>query len=224
MRVEKVKTRGYLFTFDDLVEEYECMTSIYAINSNRYIFICDTYLGPVAAGEVVEYLKEACGEKPIIVFNSHSDWDHIWGNCFFENEILLSHRLCRERIEENGAESLERLSRYQNGEVKLVKPNLIFEDEICFPEEGVRFFYTPGHTVDSASCFDEFDGTIYAGDNLELPNPYIQWDNLKGYENTLENYLGMDCEVFISAHSGVISKDIIGRNLEYVRNKMKLNE
>lgn len=221
MRVQKVKTRGYLFTFDDLIEEYKCETSIYAINSNKYIFICDTYLGPRIMEKIAEYLKEACGEKPVVVFNSHSDWDHVWGNCYFQNELIISHRLCRERIERTGAESLEiLLSRYQRGAVRLVSPNLIFEHEICFPDEGVRFFYTPGHTVDSASCFDEFDVVVYAGDNIESPNPYIQWDNLKEYKTTLENYMEMGCEVFISAHSGLVDKDIINENIKYIKSRM----
>jgi cyclase len=217
MKVERIGSRGYLFTFDDLLKEHGCDTRVYVINGERHFFICDTYLGTDIVKTVMGYMNENCGDKKVIVFNSHSDWDHIWGNCFFKDEIILSHESCVKRIDEFGTGQLEEFKAYHRGKVEVVKPNLTFESEIYFPEEGIRFFYSPGHTVDSSSCLDEVDKALYAGDNLEYPNPYIQWDNLREYQRTLERYLSFDIDIFISCHSGIFNREMVRKNLEYIK-------
>lgn len=51
---------------------------------------------------VKEYIKANLPEKEILVFNSHADWDHIWGNCAFEGVTIIGHEKTRTRMQEIG--------------------------------------------------------------------------------------------------------------------------
>ena len=79
MKVQEIGTRGLLFTFDDPYK-----TNLYAMNGEKFLFICDTFLGPDSMNEViVELKKKGFFPKPVIVFNSHHDYDH--GNLRTQN-------------------------------------------------------------------------------------------------------------------------------------------
>jgi glyoxylase-like metal-dependent hydrolase (beta-lactamase superfamily II) len=104
------------------------------------------------------------------------------------------------------------------GEVKLTPPNLIFRKRIAFVEEGVEFFYTPGHTGDSSSCFDSVDRVLLPGDNLEAPYPYINLLNLKDYTQSLEEYKRLEAKVIIPGHDPPQHDwTLLDENLSYIR-------
>jgi len=146
MNIEKVGKRGFLFTFFELkTPEYDCVTSIYAINGDGYFFICDTYLGPSYVKSVKEYLESRFGNKEYVAFNSHSHWDHIWGNSEFEGSRIIAHRLCREFMLETAAYDLEEhKGQFARDEIELVLPNTTFAERLTFHDEGIEFFHSPG--------------------------------------------------------------------------------
>ncbi|MCK4259594.1 MAG: MBL fold metallo-hydrolase [Halanaerobiales bacterium] len=219
MQIKKVGKRGTLFTFYDLLEsEFECTTNVYLINGNKYIFICDTFLGPESMREVNNYIDSNIGEKPIIIFNSHSDWDHIWGNCFFSSSIIISHQLCREMVEEEGERYLKKYEQFYRGKVKIVLPNVTFQDKISFPEEGIEFYYSPGHTIDSCTCYDMVDQILYVGDNVEDPIPYLSSNLMDEYQSSMVEYINKDVKLIIPGHGDVTTKELVKRNINYIQN------
>jgi flavorubredoxin len=81
MEITTIGSRGVVFTFDDLsTDEYDSPTNVYVINGKEHIFICDTFLGSDSMKGVTDYIEKNFDEKPIIIFNSHYDYDHHWGN------------------------------------------------------------------------------------------------------------------------------------------------
>jgi cyclase len=216
MKIRKIGSRGVLFTFgvDDSPLPYS--TSVYLINAENYIFLCDTHAGPISMEYIKKYINEFIGEKNIIVFNSHSDYDHIWGNCFFGKETIISHTKCRELIIEKGMEVLKELEIYKNGEVVLRLPDLTFDSKIIFEEDNIEFFYTPGHSIDSSSCFDKKDHVIFSGDLFEDPIPYLGYHKLDEYIKTVESLKQIDA-LIISAHSEIVDEKLINENLSYVK-------
>ena len=225
MKPQQIGTRGILFTFYEL-NDYP--TSVFVIIGKSHFFICDTFLGPLAMDGVKKYLRLNYGDNPFIVFNSHHHWDHIWGNCAFPESLIIAHEACRETIQKEGASELERNGELRMGDVKLVLPTLTFKDSIHFPDEGLLFSHSPGHTEDSSSCFDEMEKTLFVGDNVEAPIPYLAHKDLHIYVKTLEEYLEMDSKTIIAGHGGVIEESLIERNVAYVeafmRNDMELYE
>jgi cyclase len=137
------------------------------INGDNHVFLCDTFLGMEPMEQVKEYIKDnKMGSKPVVVFNSHGDFDHYWGNGSFKSSMILSHELCRMRIEKESAEALVSFQGNKQGMVEILLPNTVFSERILFADDDVEFYYTPGHAVDSASCFDHRDRVLFVGDSI----------------------------------------------------------
>lgn len=211
MKVQKIKNRGVLFTY---TTSSGWDLNIHVIMGEKYNYIIDTGLGSLSMGPIKEYIKDS--NKPIIVINTHYHWDHVWGNGSFQDSIIISHKLCREIIESKWEEMMDKNKQYCQGEVEMYLPNLVFEQELYFPEDKIRIIYTPGHTIDSISVIDEEDKVINVsdniGDNLDeiVPNIYCEKEL---YHATLLKYMDMDFDTCISGHNVILGKEIIEKIL-----------
>lgn len=211
MRIQKIKNRSIVFTIS-VPSGWDL--NVQLIMGNKYNYIVDTGLGSLNIAPIKEYIKHE--NKPIIVINTHHHWDHIWGNSSFENSIIISHKLCREMIELNWDNMMQKNKQHIYGEVEMDLPNLTFEEEIYFPEDQIRIIYTPGHTIDSISVVDEVDKMINVGDNIGdsideiVPSIYGEKEE---YINTLLRYNEMDFDSCISGHNVVLEKEIINKIL-----------
>ncbi len=212
MKIEKIKNRGVLFT---LKTAFDWDMNIYLILGNKYNYIIDTGLGALNMAPVIEYINN--DTKPVIVINTHYHWDHIWGNNSFKECTIISHKLCREIIEENWKDMLERYGSHRMGEVEMCLPNLVFEKEVYFPDDKIRIIYTPGHSVDSISVIDEDEKVIHVGDNigdtLEEIVPDIDCEK-DIYIDTLLKYRDIDFDTCVSGHNVIVGKDIINKIMQ----------
>jgi len=213
----KVGSRGVSFTFEDDI-------TVYLIQADKKWFLCDTHLGPQSMECIKNYMNVVADHKEVVVFNSHSDWDHIWGNCSFQEGIIIGHETCRNRMKEIGQFDLTRLTEYHCGIIKLVLPNLTFSDKIIFAEDEIEFLYAPGHTIDSAVCFDRKDSVLFVGDLVEDPIPYLDFSDLGTYLKTLEFIKNFPAKVKISSHSGIINNRLIERNSTYIKDMITGNQ
>ncbi|MBD3189422.1 MAG: MBL fold metallo-hydrolase [Candidatus Heimdallarchaeota archaeon] len=219
MIIERVASRGIVFTFMDLSsEDFECPTNVYVINGDDHFFICDTFLGPDSMKPVIDYLEKEFEEKPIVIFNSHAHWDHYWGNCSFPNPLIISHEKTIQIMKEKGEEELNKYQKFQKGDIQLRFPTILFKEALSFPKEKIVFFYTPGHTIDSSSCFDFKDKILFAADNLESPIPYLSNDDLSPYLSSYKSYQDLPVEIYIPGHGPICNDDnLFQQNLEYLK-------
>jgi glyoxylase-like metal-dependent hydrolase (beta-lactamase superfamily II) len=215
-----IGNRGILFTFNELNKEpYYCITNVYVIVGKKNYFVCDTYLGKYYINKIKEFLESKYGKKNYIVFNSHSHWDHIWGNSEFKDNLIVSHEKCREFIKLYGEQEIKKNPDFIRDEVELILPNITFQKEISFEEEGLIFFYSPGHSEDSSSCYDIIDNTLFVGDNVDDPIPSSMcFNNLSIYLDTLKKYLELDVDRVIQSHGPEIDNNVIRENALYIRN------
>lgn len=220
MIIEKVGSRGIFFTFETGDAPINGNTSIYLINTENKIFLCDTHMGPKSMKYVKEYIHtHGLSNKEIIVFNSHADWDHIWGNFVFKDSTIIAHELCRKRMQQEGGFDLKRKKKYHNGTIKELKlPNLTFSNKLNFEEYEIEFVYAPGHTIDSAICIDRKDSVVFVGDLLEYPIPFINHYDIGGFLKSLELIKKLSSKVILSAHSGIIDEKLFNDNIEYIKN------
>ncbi|MBU7014909.1 MAG: MBL fold metallo-hydrolase [Theionarchaea archaeon] len=214
MNVKRIGTRGIVFTFFEL-DQYP--TNVFVIDGPSHFFVCDTFLGPEPMTEMKTYLTYHFHEKPFLIFNSHYHWDHVWGNCAFPDSVVLSHDSCREALIEKGESELEQYEEYAQGEVEIRLPTITFSERIVFPQESVEFFYSPGHTRDSASCRDHIDNTVFVGDNVEAPIPYLFYSGLKEYLDTLEVYSRFQAFTLVPGHGELCGYSLLHENQEYVK-------
>jgi len=208
--IREIGTRGVIFTYEDDI-------SVYLIKGDHLNILCDTHLGPLSMDVIKEYLLTQIVPKELLVFNSHSDWDHIWGNCAFEGAQIIGHETARRRMQEIGDYELNRLGKFHNGEIKLNYPNLTFSERLTFEDEDIEFSYAPGHTIDSSLCFDRRDSVLFVGDLIEYPIPYLDYYDLDAFIKTLKIIRDSPARIKLSAHSGIVNDDLIERNLSYVR-------
>jgi glyoxylase-like metal-dependent hydrolase (beta-lactamase superfamily II) len=210
MRVKKIG-RSTVFTY----ELPDWNLNLHLIEGDRYNYIIDTGLGSGSVKPIMERIQGSC--KPVVVINTHYHWDHVWGNWVFADSLIISHRLCREITERKWNEMIGKNGRYIDGEAKMLLPNVTFEGELYFEEDGIRLFYTPGHTIDGISVLDESDGVLNAGDNIgDTPEeivPSLACDK-EEYKKTLDIYNGMDFEYCVSGHNEVMGRDVIERILK----------
>jgi glyoxylase-like metal-dependent hydrolase (beta-lactamase superfamily II) len=221
MNVERIGNRGYIFDFN----EYETTltdTIVYGIKGETYFFICDTQTGPNTMKYVLDYLKYEIIDRRIVVFNSHADWDHIWGNCIFDkNSVIISSEACREDILFKGEYDLKYNYDFINGDVVLKLPDITFESKLFFDSESVEFFYLPGHTIGDSVCFDKKDRIMYIGDLAEVPIPCIGYHDLKRFKSSLECLLDYDDVIYLTTHSKIVDKSLIMQNIDYIESLIK---
>jgi glyoxylase-like metal-dependent hydrolase (beta-lactamase superfamily II) len=213
MKVTQIGQRGRVFAFED-----PFLTNVYVIIGDKRVFVCDTFCGPDSMKTVVDYLQQqGHGSLPIVVFNSHSHYDHIWGNSFFKGALIISQRECPRLIDVEGPQALLNYAADKKGDVHLAKPNTTFEKRISFSEEEVEFFHSPGHTIDSASCYDSRDKVLFVSDNVESTMPYLYQSNLLLYIDTMKGYLKRDWNFLVTGHDPVSQNDdLVRSNLDYL--------
>lgn len=209
--IKEVGQRGVIF-------QYEDQNLVYLIKGEKRLYLCDTHLGPKSMEVVKDYLQDNnLRGRELIIFNSHSDYDHNWGNCAFKNNIILAQSLNLRRFKLRGENDLKEKSHFQNGKVELVYPNLLFEEKLYFADDDIEFIYAPGHTEDSAICLDHVDSTVYVGDLIEAPIPVVLWDNLKIFIKSVQYLKSLSVDRYVASHSGLVDEDLINENLEYLK-------
>lgn len=223
MEISKIGKRGVFFTFQEGDSAFSQDTSVYLINAGDKLFLCDTHVGPKSMEAVKEYINaQGLRDKESIVFNSHGDWDHIWGNCAFPNSTIIAHESCRQRILESGELDLEKYKgKYHDGSFKLKLPNLTFDSRLNFEDYGIEFIYAPGHTVDSAICYDKKDSVLFVGDLVEHPYPYLSYDDLEAFIKSLEYIKNLGARIILCGHSGRVDEDLINENMAFIKSHMK---
>ncbi|MDD1728455.1 MAG: MBL fold metallo-hydrolase [Methanospirillum sp.] len=213
MRVEQIAGRGRLLTFDDDI-------SLYLISGSRFHLLCDTHLGSASMDQVMQLLVADPGFRQLVLFNSHADWDHIWGNGAFDNPVIIGHEQCRVRMQERGIFDLNLNAHLQRGKVVLTPPNLTFSERLTFDDEAIAIRHAPGHTEDSSVCYDLQDQVLYLGDLVEDPIPYLDAADLDQYITTLTSLLDHPARILVSAHSGLVNRDLIRQNITYIKGMM----
>lgn len=223
MIIEKVGNRGTIFMFQEGDTAFSQDTYVYLIDAGEKLFLCDTHVGPKSMEIVKDYINsQGLGNKELIVFNSHGDWDHIWGNCAFPNEIIIAHESCRHRMLENGEKDLEKFKgKYHDGSFGLKLPNLTFDSRLKFEEYDIEFMYAPGHTVDSAICYDKKDSVLFVGDLVEHPYPYLNYDDLEAYISSLEYIKSIGAQTVLCGHSGKADENLINKNIAFIKTRME---
>jgi len=214
MQITPIGNRGRLISYPELG-----ITNTYLILAPKASYLCDTFLGPQAMQPIQQLLAAEGRTQPLVIFNTHKDWDHVWGNCAFPNATIVATETCRANMAKHFDEEWEAFGEQAQGQVRPVLPNLTFSGRLHFVPDEVLIFSSPGHTDGSASCFDLQDRVLVAGDNLEAPLPYLFSADLESYQRTLEHYLSLEPSQLITGHGALdtMTPQLLKGNLAYVR-------
>lgn len=185
----------------------------------RRAAVIDTLLCPEDMAPLQVHL--ARHGRPIIVVNTHADWDHFWGNAAFPGTLIVGHRLCRERILSPETTAIEQLkaedpARYANA--ALIAPDLTFETSMCIDLGGLtlELHHLPGHTPDCLLSYVPERHLLYAGDCAEDPFPLLYSGPLDGWIAGLRDWAARDVETVVPAHGRVGGVELLRENAAYL--------
>ncbi|MFW9852429.1 MAG: MBL fold metallo-hydrolase [Candidatus Thorarchaeota archaeon] len=221
MEVQKFGSRGILFN----LPSKPFTVQIYCINSPNYLFLIDT--GVVLENqmeEIKKYLEEnKLLTKPVIIFHTHHHYDHIGNNYLIDSTLIIGHHMSLKKFQDS-VDLLKKYDAYKEEAEKILFPNMTFSDRLIFVDEGVEFFYTPGHTEDSASCYDNIDKILIIGDSVVRPLASINWHNLDRFIQTLEDYKKIEFSKVILGHEKTSEdKHFFDETIAYIKNFKEMN-
>lgn len=210
MKPIKITSRNIMFS--EPIAQWGFDLNMGLILGTKHNFLIDTGVGSGSVMPVLAYL--ANDSKPIVVINTHSHWDHVWGNFVFKNSLIIAHTICRDVLEKCWDEKVIENAAFLDGEARKCLPNMTFKGSLHFPDDGVSIFHTPGHSADDISVYDAVDKVLYAGDNIgdtdEEIVPHIDTD-IETFQSLIETYRQCDFDICISGHNKPQARDVLTR-------------
>jgi len=179
-------------------------------------------MGPSSIPEIVDYCKKVKGDRKLYVVNTHSHFDHIWGNSAFKDWEIIAHRKCFEVIKSEGENTLKEISEkypeWIKEEIELVLPNFIFEKEINFYDRdgNVEIKHLPGHTEDSSVIIIRPENILIAGDMVEDPFPLLERTGIDTYIRNLKYLEDRNFSRVIPSHGQRQDSLLIKDNIHYL--------
>ena len=230
MKLTKITDRTIMLT---VPESADSTVNLALIMGKKHNFIIDTGVGSNSVAPLLEHLGD--DKKPIIVINTHGDWDHVYGNCVFENGIIVGHKLCCERMDMEWEEKMNMVKQrgqIMDGEVRKCLPNVTFEGTLHFPEDGISLFHTPFHTADDITVYDAVDKILHIGDNFGFAEgKAYPWGKCEdAFRRVVDTYKKYDFDICLSGHCEPQTGDVIammeasfGPWQEYLRENNEAN-
>jgi glyoxylase-like metal-dependent hydrolase (beta-lactamase superfamily II) len=182
--------------------------------------VVDTLIRP----EDMDPVRELLGQhgRPILVVNTHADWDHTWGNCAFPDTPIIAHRLCRAAMLTEGQRTLiekraEEPARYRD--VTIVPPTITFAEFMDIDLGGLTLsvHHLPGHTADEAIVHVPELGVLLAGDAAEWPIPTTDTGPLRPWADALRIWAARDdVRTVVPSHGPVGDAQLLLDNADYL--------
>lgn len=219
MQRERITDHIFVFRSD----QYAQVTAGLVVTREGAVLI-DTLLYPDETRLIRRFIEEGLGASVKYVVNTHFHADHTTGTCFFPEARVIAHRLCREMLDARGRESLRQMkaSASEFAPVRLVLPDITFDDEMTLELGGTRFQLraSPGHSPDSIVCFLEEEEVLFAADTV-MPIPYFVDGCFADFRRSLTRLLEREYENIVQGHGDIILRgeapEKVAGDLEYLR-------
>ncbi len=223
--------------WDPRVCAFRCadVVTVFAVLTRRWTVLVDTLYSEAAARELGRLALEAGARHrggtapPLLVLNTHADWDHAWGNGVFCGPKasfpapLLATRACARRLRsaESAAELAARLveepERFAGA--GLVAPTLACDGilEIDGGDLTLQLLPAPGHTSDQLVVWIPEVRHLLAADAAEHPMPFVEGPGQLGQlVETLERMRDLEPVRVLACHDRLDGDpDLLARNLAY---------
>ncbi|MGH7642692.1 MAG: MBL fold metallo-hydrolase [Candidatus Dormibacteria bacterium] len=172
----------------------------------------------IDAGREISQLAKEMTQLPLGAMNTHSHFDHCFGNGAFDPDVLWSHRLCAEHLRWDGEElqrevitelrvSDQELA-LQVSNSPLVSPACLLEDEVELDlGERVVTLLHPGrgHTDNDIVAWIAHDRVLFAGDLVEEGAPPSFEDSFPlEWPESLAVLLALDPDQIVPGHGAVV--------------------
>ncbi len=173
---------------------------MYLIDGPDKCMLIDTGFG---VGDLKGLIKAVVGDKPVIVANTHSHFDHAYGNCQFETCYCHEYEVPRMKeknnphiwdylFDKNGIPIWTEFDKsdivpYHEYGIIGVPDGYLFDLGGGYRVEAVHL---PGHTPGQCAYYDHHNHTIFTGDttgiaHAEPDDPYREYCTVTALRNAL---------------------------------------
>jgi glyoxylase-like metal-dependent hydrolase (beta-lactamase superfamily II) len=220
---ERVRVFRRAFSMHGSEEAME--VDAYVLITDHYVVVCDTLLCPEDMGVVMRAVEGELRGRQVLVVNSHADWDHAWGNCYFTGEHaapILAHSHGFDRLKSD--EALVELKEFQEQSptfrsVMLTPASVTFEHTLTIHggDLTIELLPAPGHHSDHIAAWIPEIRLLLAFDAVENPIPCLH--DAAGVQpmfTTLESFLALHPQRVLCSHGKTTSVDMVKKNLAYL--------
>ncbi|NDI36540.1 MBL fold metallo-hydrolase [Chengkuizengella sediminis] len=170
-----------------------CTTST-VIQTKDLLFVVDPTWLPHEVEEIRSYVYSIQKDRPIYLFFTHSDYDHILGYNAFPDAISIGSIEMDQRDDKN--DQIDKIKDFDSQyylqrdfKIKYPELNIVVKNngqQLQVGETIITFYKAPGHTFDGLFAIIEPLGIFISGDYLsDVEFPYI-YDNSTAYEQTMK--------------------------------------
>ncbi|EJC83557.1 Zn-dependent hydrolase, glyoxylase [Rhizobium leguminosarum bv. trifolii WSM2297] len=194
------------------------------VRTERFNVLIDTLATPELCRTALDLLEEKAEARPLIVINSHMDWDHFWGNAAVAGRApIIAHAAALDRLRDPSAQKVLKDKASQEsrfGNVELIGPDITFTGSMVLNggDLTLELIHTPGHTPDHIAIWIPELRICLAVDAVEYPIPEV-WsknaEDLRLIRSSLERIRDLDARLVIPAHGQTSSPSTVTANLAY---------
>jgi cyclase len=207
---------------------HEGLTNAGIIIGDDGVMLIDSLRVPSFARDLIADVKKLT-DKPIrYVVDTHSHWDHSWGNEEFPNSTLVGHANCRREMLDPDITVAWRDKVIASGDpwseeaksVQITPPALTFEDTLHLEFAGRPIdMHWLGRAHTSGDIFINLpdDGLLFTGDVAQDGGvPYMMDGYLKDWVGTDSRLVGIECERFMAGHGPIGSPAAISEARDFI--------
>ncbi|MGZ2487609.1 glyoxylase-like metal-dependent hydrolase (beta-lactamase superfamily II) [Rhizobium pisi] len=192
------------------------------VRTERFNVLIDTLGTPEQCKTALDLL--GIDARPLIVINSHMDWDHFWGNAAIAGRApIIAHAAALDRLRDPSTQQVlkdkaSQEARFRN--VELIGPDITFSGSMVLNggDLTLELIHTPGHTPDHVAVWIPELRTCLAVDAVEYPVPEV-WsrraDDLRLIRSSLSRIRDLNARLVIPAHGRTSSPSTVDENLAY---------
>jgi glyoxylase-like metal-dependent hydrolase (beta-lactamase superfamily II) len=205
------------------------LVDVFVIVAERYVVLVDTLINPQTAADLLRIAEPHLAGRQLLVVNTHSHWDHAWGNQLFGGAgarhpaPIIATRRCAELLRSLQAQqklAQKRADEPQRfGDVELVAPTVLFEERLVIDggDLTLELFATPGHASDHIAIYIPQIRTLLPGDAAELPFPFVESAaTFTAMRDSLARMAALEPEVALYCHAPETSGPaLLHQNIAY---------
>lgn len=165
---------------------------------------------PRHARDLIDDVRRVTSKPVRYVIDTHSHWDHAFGNEAFEEATVVAHRLARRELEEFGEEQRRRVVargdgfETEVGGVRIRLPDLTFNEQLSlhFGGRAIDLHYLGrAHTAGDVFVHLPDERVLFTGDVAQVRRfPFVADGYLRDWVETSTRSLALECERFVPGH------------------------
>ena len=207
---------------------HEGLTNAGIIVGDDGVMLIDSLRVPSFARDLIADVKKLT-DKPIrYVVDTHSHWDHSWGNEEFPDSTIVGHANCRREMLDPDVVIPWRDKVIASGDpwaeeaksVEVTPPGLTFEDTLHLEFAGRPIdMHWLGRAHTSGDIFIHLpdDGVLFTGDVAQDSGvPYMMDGYLQDWVGTDNRLVEIECERFMAGHGPVGQRPAIAEARDFI--------